>query len=469
MKRANVIIPAKEFLFDTWYGALTVWCGASALLVAMLLLDLPFAGRIWWSSIAPYVGYALLLLLLIAGIVFIAAWIVSLVKRRWKQAIVQLALGVIWTAGLLYAAAMLLFASMFGPSEDHFADELTIPPEVAENIIEPESGFEGSHFVGGLNTHFRNLLISRDEATTQLLEVSDDIRQRYAEQAKRCTPKFLYAAIRKCTDCDLNYKISQNKRLLVELTLIEISQIATGEADGNPSGLRPTKILKPIFTKQGNTAPASTTASQPASAVKSPSNQNNQVAAEESKKPSHPQQSTPPIPPKESPATSSSANSVRRFSIKQRMQSHTQGTDAAPAESSPTQAFQPKAEKLLGGVTEENIITAWHIYESQIPTGEAAIAILMRNYTPRLLNSNSFEVAVNNSLNIETLRKYESSILQHIKKCVDTDLLTMSIRLQTPAEQPKFYSKPERLKILKAHHPALDKLCKELDLDISLG
>ena len=146
MKLANVIIPAKEFLFDTWYGALTVWCGASALLVAMLLLDLPFAGRIWWSSIAPYVGYALLLLLLIAGIVFIAAWIVSLVKRRWKQAIVQLALGVIWTAGLLYAAAMLLFASMFGPSEDHFADELTIPPEVAENIIEPESGFEGSHF-----------------------------------------------------------------------------------------------------------------------------------------------------------------------------------------------------------------------------------------------------------------------------------------------------------------------------------
>ncbi|MBR3532027.1 MAG: DNA polymerase III subunit gamma/tau [Bacteroidaceae bacterium] len=330
-------------------------------------------------------------------------------------------------------------------------------------------GFEGSHFVGGLNTHFRNLLISRDEATTQLLEVSDDIRQRYAEQAKRCTPKFLYAAIRKCTDCDLNYKISQNKRLLVELTLIEISQIATGEADGIPSGLRPTKILKPIFTKQGNTAPASTTASQPASAVNSPSNQNNQVAAEESKKPSHPQQSTPPIPPKESPATNSSANSVRRFSIKQRMQSHTQGTDAVQAESFPTQAFQPKAEKLPGGVTEENIITAWHIYESQIPTGEAAIAILMRNYTPRLLNSNSFEVAVNNSLNIETLRKYESSILQHIKKCVDTDLLTMSIRLQTPAEQPKFYSKPERLKILKAHHPALDKLCKELDLDISLG
>ena len=329
-------------------------------------------------------------------------------------------------------------------------------------------GFEGSHFVGGLNTHFRNLLISRDEATTQLLEVSDDIRQRYAEQAKRCTPKFLYAAIRKCTDCDLNYKLSQNKRLLVELTLIEISQIATGDADGIPSGLSPTKILKPIFTKQGNTAPASIAASQPGSTAHSSSQQNHSKAAEEIKAPAHPQQTTSPIPPKETPVTSSSANSARRFSIKQRVQSQTQGTDAAQADATPTQASQP-VEKLPGGVTEENIITAWHIYESQISAGEAAIAILMRNYTPRLLNNNCIEVAVSNSMNVETLRKYEQSILQQIKESVGADSLTMSIRLLTPAEQPKFYTKPERLKILRAHHPALDKLCKELDLDISLG
>ena len=329
-------------------------------------------------------------------------------------------------------------------------------------------GFEGSHFIGGLNTHFRNLLISRDEATTQLLEVSDDIRQRYAEQAKRCTPKFLYAAIRKCTDCDLNYKLSQNKRLLVELTLIEISQIATGEADGNPSGLRPTKILKPIFTKQGNVAPASAAVSQSASAAQPTSQQNSPKPAEETKEPVPSQQPTAPIPPKETPVATTSANSAHRFSIKQRL-SQAQGTVYPQAESTTAQAFQPKVEKLPGGVTEENIITAWHIYESQIPTGEAAIAILMRNYTPHLLNNNSFEVAVSNSMNVDTLRKYEHSILKHIKDSLGTDALTMTIRLQTLAEQPKFYTKPERLKILRATHPALDKLCKELDLDVSLG
>ncbi len=89
-------------------------------------------------------------------------------------------------------------------------------------------GFDGSYFIGGLNTHLRNLLVSKDAMTVQLLETSDEIRQQYAAQAQRCDARFLYSALRKCTDCDLNYKQSQNRRLLVELMLIEISQIAQG-------------------------------------------------------------------------------------------------------------------------------------------------------------------------------------------------------------------------------------------------
>ncbi len=89
-------------------------------------------------------------------------------------------------------------------------------------------GFDGSYFIGGLNSHLRNLLVSKDASTVSLLETSDDIRKHYAEQAQRCDARFLYCALRKCTDCDLNYKQSQNRRLLVELMLIEICQIAQG-------------------------------------------------------------------------------------------------------------------------------------------------------------------------------------------------------------------------------------------------
>ena len=131
-----------QFLFDTWYGAFVVLCGATALLVAVTILDRFIA----WTMLMHIVGLSSLALLLIAGIVFFVAWVVSLFKRRWKRALLQAALGVIWMVGFLCGVAMLFVGAMFGPSEDHFADELTIPPEVEATIVTPESGFEDCHF-----------------------------------------------------------------------------------------------------------------------------------------------------------------------------------------------------------------------------------------------------------------------------------------------------------------------------------
>ena len=85
-------------------------------------------------------------------------------------------------------------------------------------------GFDGSHLISGLMLHLRNLLVSRDACTLPLLEVSDEMRERYKAQAAKCSPKFLYRALKICNDCDLNYRISKNKRLLVELTLIQAAQ-----------------------------------------------------------------------------------------------------------------------------------------------------------------------------------------------------------------------------------------------------
>lgn len=89
-------------------------------------------------------------------------------------------------------------------------------------------GFEGSYFIGGLNSHFRDLMVSKDPSTTVLIETSDEVRKKYIEQSSKCDINHLFSALRKCTDCDLQYKQSQNRRLLVELTLIEICQIFQG-------------------------------------------------------------------------------------------------------------------------------------------------------------------------------------------------------------------------------------------------
>ncbi len=140
--------------------------------------------------------------------------------------------------------------------------ECKIPEVIAtfDDIV--SKGFEGNHFINGLNNHFRNLLLCRDKQTAQLMDVSQEVQTRYHEQSSKCKPQFIYRAIRKCTDCDLNYKASQNKRLLVEITLIEVAQLT--QDDGSSSGLRPTKRLKPIFNgasaKQTVTAAPTTSA-----------------------------------------------------------------------------------------------------------------------------------------------------------------------------------------------------------------
>lgn len=119
-----------------------------------------------------------------------------------------------------------------------------------------KKGFDGNHFITGLTSHFRDLLVSRDPATLQLLEVGASIRDRYQAQAQKCTPQFLYKAMKLCNDCDLNYRASKNKRLLVELTLIQLAQLTT-DNDVPDGGQSPAKqSLKPAF----NQAQASQTA-----------------------------------------------------------------------------------------------------------------------------------------------------------------------------------------------------------------
>ena len=132
-------------------------------------------------------------------------------------------------------------------------------------------GFDGSHFITGLSSHFRDLLVSKDAATLQLLEVGASIRQRYQEQAQKCTLPFLYRAMKLCNDCDMNYRASKNKRLLVELTLIQVAQL-TVEGDDGSGGRGPKQAIKPVFTQ-----PAA--AQQPQVAPAASQSQSTNVAA----------------------------------------------------------------------------------------------------------------------------------------------------------------------------------------------
>ncbi|MFV0289702.1 MAG: DNA polymerase III subunit gamma/tau [Mangrovibacterium sp.] len=87
-------------------------------------------------------------------------------------------------------------------------------------------GFDGHHFINGLSSHLRDLLVSKDETTVQLLQVGQEIKMKYKEQAKSCEQDFLFEGIQICSDCDVHYKISDNKRLMVEIALMRMAQIS---------------------------------------------------------------------------------------------------------------------------------------------------------------------------------------------------------------------------------------------------
>ena len=110
-------------------------------------------------------------------------------------------------------------------------------------------GFDAGQMITGLAAHVRNVLMAVDEQTTQLIEASEQQRQKYAEQAKRCTPKFLYSTLKILNQCDINYRQSSNKRLLCELTLIQVAQITQDDGDEAGVGRGPCKRLKSLFKK----------------------------------------------------------------------------------------------------------------------------------------------------------------------------------------------------------------------------
>jgi DNA polymerase-3 subunit gamma/tau len=94
-----------------------------------------------------------------------------------------------------------------------------------------EKGFDGHNFISGLNSHLRDLLVSKDESTLRLLEATPAVRKRYLQQTERCPVDFLFRALDMGNNCDLNYKSSKNPRLHVELSLIGFCRLTSDKSE----------------------------------------------------------------------------------------------------------------------------------------------------------------------------------------------------------------------------------------------
>ena len=326
-------------------------------------------------------------------------------------------------------------------------------------------GFDGNHFITGLSSHFRDLLVSKDASTLPLLQVGASIRERYQVQAQKCPLPFLYRAMKLCNDCDLNYRTSKNKRLLVELTLIQLAQITSGEEEAISGGRSPKQVIKPIFNAQATTQVAQPDR-QPA------------VSKPQQAQPAPKPAPTQPAQPPQSMAATLLAQEKKEekkipvmrigglgVSIKQPPQASSTVADKAPtapvATSSTTQ--QPEEDYIFN---ERDINYYWQEYAGQLPVEQVAIAKRMHNMRPTLLNDTTFEVTVDNEIISKEFTVMIPAIQDYLRTRLKNRKVTMTVRVSAPTEKTRAYSRVERFQMMAQKNNALLKLKEELGLEL---
>ena len=341
-------------------------------------------------------------------------------------------------------------------------------------------GFDGSHFITGLSSHFRDLLVGKDPVTLPLLEVGASIRQRYQEQAQKCPLPFLYKAMKLCNECDLNYRISKNKRLLVELTLIQLAQLTT-EGDDVSGGRSPKQTIKPVFSQPAAAQPsqvASASSVQQAPVHSSPASVTANVTPNR-----QPQMATTarPVSPSATNTTSSAplpgagipsvAKEERKVPV-MKMSSlgvSIKNPQRDQAAQNATVAHVPRVQQPEqdSNFNERDLNYYWQEYAGQLPKEQVAIAKRMQVLRPVLLNnSTTFEIVVDNEIAAKDFTALIPELQDYLRVRLKNSKVVMTVRVSAPTETVRAVGRVEKFQMMSQKNQALMQLKEEFGLEL---
>ena len=344
-------------------------------------------------------------------------------------------------------------------------------------------GFDGSHFITGLSSHFRDLLVGKDPVTLPLLEVGASIRQRYQEQAQKCPLPFLYRAMKLCNECDLNYRISKNKRLLVELTLIQVAQLTT-EGDDVSGGRGPKKTIKPVFTQPAAAQQpqvASATQVQQAPVHSSPSSVTTQAANGTTAQ--HPQASaavqpgTPASPgaassaPSQGAGVAQTAKEERKIPV-MKMSSlgvSIKNPQRDQVSQNATTTYVPKVQQPEEDFmfNDRDLNYYWQEYAGQLPKEQDALAKRMQMLRPALLNnSTTFEVVVDNEFAAKDFTALIPELQDYLRGRLKNSKVMMTVRVSEATETIRPVGRVEKFQMMAQKNQALMQLKDEFGLEL---
>jgi len=351
-----------------------------------------------------------------------------------------------------------------------------------------EKGFEGQHLITGLGEHLRNLLMCLDPSTVKLIEASDLIREKYLLQARSSPILFLISTLDIINKCDVTYRAANNKRLTLEVALIQMCQIGNpvpqpvissaapiSQPEQKPSIASPLQVQKAEIPP---TAPAPVPATPPLSSPpvsQEPGSIEQSIIPEPIREepPQGPSVSLPENKDSGAVPTVPEMNSVHSeplqkypatsmHSIKELM---SQGAKAAPKVEETRPAVQ--RQESFSSVQLE---TAFEKYAGKIKDSSAMLFTALTAHKPEKKEENTILITLDNLILQKEINEAWNDLLEFLKDDLMNDLVVMEVAITTQqSENKKFMSDKDKLDAMMQKNPELASLTDQLNLELDIS
>lgn len=316
-------------------------------------------------------------------------------------------------------------------NENNIPKALLLFDEIIEN------GFDGHNFINGIASHFRDLLVCKDEATIRLLESGAGIRERYKVQAGNCSPLFLFEALNLCSQCDIQYKSSKNQRLHVELTLIQICNI-NSEKKNLSLNQKPAENAQSGNLRQKNNQEIKNSFAS----IKRPVTNEAKI----------------------------SSNDFPSFSIKDALKDRPVKPSVSP-DPEQKSTIDDQNRKLqnheINNFTLEELIAAWEKYSILVKDNQPRMFNTLSTQMPVLKENFQIELLLNNQLQEEEVNRIKPSLLDFLHNELKNKKIVIITRLAQPDElNKKYYTNKEKFDHLAQKNPGLISFKQQLGLEL---
>lgn len=342
-------------------------------------------------------------------------------------------------------------------------------------------GFEGHHFIGGLASHFRDLLVCRHPETIELLEVGENAKGKFLDQSKKTSAEFLLQAIDIANDCDLKYKGSKNHRLLVELSLMKLASInfsgekknpdGNGHATTSLTGLVPASYYKGNPAKRGKESAALPESPETYARSEVPQETGHSGRSEDAEaaesiaipagKAEIPEQASLKSPVPEPPQKIRIRERPERVSglslssLKAKKAHREKHSDAADASNLPYEDF-----------TEDQMKKHWADFVKKLDAqGRKILASSLSTDLPSLQDATTIALELPNATMKKEIEREQGELLTYLRKKLRNYDINLSISVNEETARRFAFTPAEKYQKLREKNPAIDLLRKEFDLE----